>query len=238
MQMNEQVLTALEVLRNFAENDFERHRIDVLEQDLTAPPKVEIIDDKHQKFNGMIFRKAKGGHYENSFALHRSVWQYYNGEVPEGDFVIHHLDEDKDNNSQNNLQLVTREQHRKIHHELAKTERICLVCGKKYFSSNLNCTSKFCSSACKSRYKYYNSPNNEIRKCECCGKEFSVPKTFNNRFCSKSCSTTFNNKKKAVEKICPICGKKFTLKYPSVRQSCCSRECGMKFAHNNRKNKK
>ena len=35
MQMNEQVLTALEVLRNFAENDFELHRIDVLEKFLT-----------------------------------------------------------------------------------------------------------------------------------------------------------------------------------------------------------
>ena len=48
MQMNEQVLTALEVLRNFAENDFELHRIDVLEKDLTDPPKAEIIDEKKQ----------------------------------------------------------------------------------------------------------------------------------------------------------------------------------------------
>ena len=48
MQMNEQVLTALEVLKNFAENDFEKHRIDVLISDLTAPPKVEIIDDVYQ----------------------------------------------------------------------------------------------------------------------------------------------------------------------------------------------
>ena len=41
MQFNEQVLTALEVLRNFAENEFEKHRIEVLIQDLTDPPKVD-----------------------------------------------------------------------------------------------------------------------------------------------------------------------------------------------------
>ena len=75
MQMNEQVLTALEVLRNFAENDFERHRIDVLERDFTEPPKAEVIDDKHQKFNDFVFYKDLREHYTLSISIQRFVWQ-------------------------------------------------------------------------------------------------------------------------------------------------------------------
>lgn len=49
MEMTPEVITALTVLRNAAENDFERHRINVLERDLTSPPRVEVIDSAHQK---------------------------------------------------------------------------------------------------------------------------------------------------------------------------------------------
>ena len=41
MQMTDKVRVALAVLRDAAENDFERHRLDVLERDLTTPPVVE-----------------------------------------------------------------------------------------------------------------------------------------------------------------------------------------------------
>ena len=110
MQMNEQVLTALEVLRNFAENDFERHRIDVLEKDLTEPPKVEVIDDKHQKFNGNVYYKHKSGHYVTNKGIHRDIWIYYHGDIPEpqSNYDIHHRDVNPSNNDISNLQLLTK----------------------------------------------------------------------------------------------------------------------------------
>lgn len=51
MKFTPEVQAALAVLRANAENDFEHHRLDVLERDLTAPPVVEVIDDKHQSLN-------------------------------------------------------------------------------------------------------------------------------------------------------------------------------------------
>ena len=57
MKFTPEVVAALEVLRAAAENDFERHRIDVLERDLHEPPKVEVIDDKHQRFADILFFK-------------------------------------------------------------------------------------------------------------------------------------------------------------------------------------
>lgn len=53
MKQPERVAKLLNELRTLAENDFERHRLDVLERDLTKPPKVEIVDETHQKFNGI-----------------------------------------------------------------------------------------------------------------------------------------------------------------------------------------
>ena len=57
MVFDEKIKTAFEVLRNAATNDFERHRIDVLERDLTSPPVAEQIDETHQRFNGRSGRR-------------------------------------------------------------------------------------------------------------------------------------------------------------------------------------
>ena len=63
MKFTPEVIAALKTLKSAAENDFERHRLDVLEKDLTAPPKVEIIDEKHQKFLGVTYHEEKSGTY-------------------------------------------------------------------------------------------------------------------------------------------------------------------------------
>ena len=57
MKMTDEVKAALQTLRNNAEHDFERYWVDRLEQDLTNPPRVEVIDESHQKFNNRIFSK-------------------------------------------------------------------------------------------------------------------------------------------------------------------------------------
>jgi len=59
MKFTPEVVAALKVLRDNAETDFERHRIDVLERDLTAPPAPEVIDDKHQRFNGVTYMQRQ-----------------------------------------------------------------------------------------------------------------------------------------------------------------------------------
>ena len=62
-----------------------------------------------------IFTKETGHlKIRNGKTIHRMVWEYYNGEIPEG-YVIHHKDENKLNNSIDNLQLLTRKEHKILH---------------------------------------------------------------------------------------------------------------------------
>jgi sugar lactone lactonase YvrE len=64
---------------------------------------------KYQHFNGIKFtRDEKTGYYLNSTIrkrLHRYVWEFYNGKIPEG-YQIHHKDKDKSNNDISNLELM------------------------------------------------------------------------------------------------------------------------------------
>ena len=153
MQMNEKVLTALEVLKDCAENDFEIHRIDVLIKDLTAPPKVEKVDDNHQKFKGITYYKTKDGHYVSHNGIHRDIWQYYNGEIPADNvYEIHHRNLNPADNNIENLQLLTNSEHRQIHIQLNKISPvtcICKNCGKSFETSRTYAV--FCSPNCQKK---------------------------------------------------------------------------------------
>lgn len=75
MKNPEHVAELLAELRSLAENDFERHRINVLERDLTAPPVAEIIDDTHQKFNDIVYSCSPStrGYFQTARPLHRDI---------------------------------------------------------------------------------------------------------------------------------------------------------------------
>ena len=226
MKFTSEVVAALNVLRHAAENDFERHRIDVLERDLTAPPVVEVIDDTHQRFNGTIYHKDKGGHFLYSNMIHRDVWRYYHGEIPIG-CEIHHDNENKEDNTISNLQLLTKSEHRALHNRrLAKPniEKNCPICGKKFLPENSNV--KYCSREC-----YYESRFvAKVEKiCPICGKKFLVARTHSaQRYCSRQCAgkaITIHN----PNKVCPVCGKAFTVTGSHTKQLCCSHSCGAKL---------
>jgi len=224
MQMNEQVLTALEVLRNFAENDFEKHRIDVLEKDLTAPSKVEIIDDKHQKFNGVIYRKSTNGYFNINHSIHREVWTYFKGNIPDS-YDVHHKDGNKCNNDISNLQIANRAIHRKLHSN-PLVEKICPVCGKNFtvpfHQRNLICCSKECGYVLT--WKTRKNKQSTIKKiCPVCGNEY-IPRRATQICCSKKCSG--KNRKTLKPRNCPVCGKTFTS--ITNRIIYCSHSCARK----------
>lgn len=189
MYMSIKVLEALATLRAAAENDFERHRIDVLERDLTAPPQVEVIDETHQKFLGFVYRSEPKGHFVRSQFVHRDVWQYYCGEIPSGDYEIHHIDHDKANNDISNLQLLTRTEHGKLHtSHLRNPDKKCPTCGKIFHPRTS--TQKYCSMSC---YKGYQTKQDYERICPCCGKKFKARHIYN-VYCSVSCAAKMKRK--------------------------------------------
>ena len=193
MNFTPEVIAALETLRKNAVNDFELHRISVLEKDLIAPPVVEVIDNTHQKFDGKIFNIDKSGHFNKNLSLHRFVFDYYNGEIPAGNFEIHHRDFNKANNSHENLQILTREEHQRLHalQRLSKSpiEKNCPICGKKFMTGDIR--QKYCSRTCANvqtdRTRKLKLSKN--KKCPVCGKLFN-PKSHNTKqiCCSISCA--------------------------------------------------
>ena len=187
MKFTPEVIAALQVLRDNAVNDFERHRIDVLERDLTAPPTVEIIDDHHQRFNGIVYNRDKTNHFRATYHIHRAVWEYYNGSIPIK-HEIHHIDENPKNNCAQNLQCLTKSEHQKIHKPQGQpaTQRTknllihCAFCGQLFKASESH--RRYCSEKCRLA--------NEIitKVCPVCGKIFPVQKKHKHQvFCSIHC---------------------------------------------------
>ena len=270
MKFTPEVIAAIETLRNAADNDFELHCIDVLERDLTAPPQVEVIDDTHQRFNGVIYyMQHNGKHFHKDFFLHRVVWAYYNGELPDG-YDVHHIDTNSANNTPENLKIMTRAEHRRLHglcrlisplericpacgktfirrdtkskycssecffnaRTFPKQEKTCLVCGKTFVVPTNNPEQKYCSMDCANKAKTFHNRN---KICPVCGKSFVAPSIKPNQiYCSRDCAYK-GRMSPRIEKICPVCGKKFQVNQNRKRQqTCCSRECGIKWREQHR----
>ena len=187
MKNPDRVAELLAELRELADNDFERHRIDVLEHDLTNPPTVEVIDDTHQCFNNETYTLLSGYFAKTSRALiHRVIWIYCKGDIPKG-YHIHHIDGNKANNQIENLQLISPSEHQSLHHIISKQKKYsCKFCGKKFLSSAPS-RPTFCSAKCY--YSWQKETQAEIKKCPICGKEFTAYKYYpKKQCCSKSCS--------------------------------------------------
>ena len=225
MKFTPEVVAALEVLRSNATNDFERHRLDVLERDLKAPPTVEIVDDTTQSFDGEKFYKGKDGHLKQTTTVHQRVWRYYRGDIPEG-YQIHHVDLDKANNDISNLQCLTKSAHQQIHNPKGTVNQklktlICVQCGKQYLGHYTN-RNRFCSQQCRNEYRKTHDLTKRI--CAYCGKPFERYPSNDAKCCSHKCAMDLKRKHQPETRTCPVCGKSFvTAAHPDQRF--CSRSC-------------
>lgn len=204
MKFTPEVIAALQTLKDSAESDFERHRIAVLEKDLNEPPVVEIVDDTHQKFDNICYKKDSTNHYRTQTNLHRAVYSYYFGDIPDG-YIVHHIDFNAANNVIDNLQALTPSEHRAIHNlDEPKHYEVCQICGKSFLTLKKN--AKFCSKDCgRQAYLIKNT-------CSVCGKIF-IAKDKRHIYCSKQCRDEARNNraKENDRKICTCknCGEQY-----------------------------
>lgn len=198
-------------------------------------------------FNGLRYRKDKNtGYYLHTVArgtgtrLHRDVYEYYNGEIPKG-YQIHHKDHDKSNNEISNLELLTKEEHLKLHGDELKAEE------REWRRKNIinNAVPKAIDWHKEKEGKAWHKEHYEKMKnklhakeeyfCECCGKKFEAVKNGKNRFCSNACCSKYRRKSGLdnEERICPICGNAFIVnKY--AKTICCSRSCAGTYRSKNK----
>jgi len=152
-------------------------------------------EEKYKFFNGMRFTKQECGHYRGYHGkyLHRAIWEYYNGEIPNG-YVVHHKDFNPANNDISNLELLSMSEHQKLHNQNNSIEIFpCDYCGKRIeLKRKGGRPHHFCSPKCQHRFDFEN--NREIRICAECGKEFSAYKKGKTKYCSKECLAKVNGR--------------------------------------------
>jgi len=69
-------------------------------------PFVIFNGEKYTRRNTGYFGKTRG----DRALLHRDVWCFHNGQIPDG-YDIHHIDEDRENNIIDNLECLPKAEH-------------------------------------------------------------------------------------------------------------------------------
>ena len=203
------------------------------------------MSEKIQYFNGIHFtRDDNSGYYGNStlhISMHRYVWEYYNGPVPKN-CEIHHIDQDKSNNTISNLQCLTKSEHRKVHAYLLSDK------DREWRRNNIN------ENARPKAIEWHKSEeglkwhkqqilsrkdprHNVINICMQCGKEFTTYGLKTNKFCSGACQQQYrrDNGLNLVDAVCEVCGKSFkTDKYKKAIT--CSSSCRVKWSWQHNRN--
>lgn len=196
--------------------------------------KIQYIEKtKIAYFNGYRFTKDdKTGYYLSSSKieghrkrLHRYIWEYYNGKIPKG-YDIHHKDHNKDNNELDNLELISRSQHSKLHcQELTKEQK-----QKRKDNFEKNARPKAIEWHKSEEAKKWHKKQYEISlalvkpiklKCEYCGKEYeAMPRK--NRFCSGKCKSAWRRKSGLddIQRKCINCNDLFVCNKYSLRKLC------------------
>lgn len=200
---------------------------------------------QEQFFNGIRFTRTYDTDYFKSLkvtphGMHRYVWEFYNGPIPEG-YEIHHKDGNKANNDISNLACLEQGEHKRLHGRMLTEE------DREWRRKNLQ------ENARPKASEWHGSPEGKewhsqhARKmskyevkcvCQQCGKEFS---TWNNhkqtkKFCSGACQQKYLREHiiKDTKRVCVICGREFMTSRRSLQQTC-SRSCRVALAWKNGK---
>lgn len=164
-----------------------------------------------QTVDGINFYETKQGyllgHIEGKpKRMHIYVWEKHNGKIPKG-YQIHHIDGDKENNSIENLQLVTPKEHSK-HHIITNPALIEKV------KKNLDYAREFAniwhgSNAGNKWHKEHrkNSIGDKLERnvekhCEICGKSFFVNSMCANKskYCGNNCKAKALRRRRKAER--------------------------------------
>ena len=179
-------------------------------------------------YGGYKFRKdKKTGYYlcnkktdiGKRERLHCYVWRTENGKpIPKG-YSVHHIDENKDNNEPDNLQLLTKEEHAKIHANSWSEERFkkqTEILKKKAVPAAVKWhkSEKGHEWHVEHGRKTFGNPPVTEYNCTYCGRLFESRHRYaknQNTFCSNNCKAAYRRRSGVddVVRICTICGKEY-----------------------------
>lgn len=166
-----------------------------------------------QEFNGVKYKKNERGYYVTKSLprrkMHRDVWEFYKGPIPEG-YVVHHKDEDKGNNEISNLQCISASLHAKLHSAFKTKNPKAQYTKPKYT-------------------KLVGAVYDKENTCAICEQKFKICKyTKTQKYCSRTCANKAKHDKYKIEHTCAVCRSVFLGRNWVVRKTC-SAECRKKL---------
>lgn len=167
------------------------------------------------------------------YRLHRYIYEKYNGKIPDG-FQIHHKDFNKLNNDIENLVLIKRGIHQKLHGDNSKNNKKWLEWSRNNLKENARPKAikwHKSKSGIEWHKKHYEELKHKLHKkinknCANCNKEFITIDNNKSKFCSNKCKSA-HRKKSGIDnekRTCEMCGKEFECdKYSKTKT--CSQSC-------------
>lgn len=214
--------------------------------------------DAKNSYNRKYFsrRKQINGIRKNRL-LHREVWIFHHGEIP-NKMHIHHIDGNPQNNSIENLDLLSPKDHVAKHpftHEryLKQIDHLNTI---RKLASESHKTPEGIARLTKMSREFRDSDKGKgfhkkiaamsyknfvpiTKNCKLCNKEF-LTSTHNHRdlFCSRACTSQFrrNSKIDNVFRICEYCNNTFEVN-KHYKKTLCSKKCIKSFKQMNAINK-
>lgn len=165
--------------------------------------RVIVISDTIQEFRGERFYLCGYYFQHKGKRLHRAVWEYFNGEVPEG-YHVHHIDEDRSNNDIENLSLMPGLAHMRSHADSEERRengrraiRIAIEIAPEWHKSNEG-------RAWHSKHakEVWAKHGEHEQVCTGCGKTFMSRDIGHkgNHFCNQNCKARYYRRKRNESK--------------------------------------
>jgi hypothetical protein len=119
----------------------------------TSPLGVNTEKPYKSRYHGV---KRNGKKYDE----HRLVWEDANGPIPRG-YVVHHVDEDPRNNSLDNLSMMTRADHARLHKTGKPMPHLWAACGTNR-AYRRGCKCDLCRAANRDKQRRYRAKRREL----------------------------------------------------------------------------
>lgn len=153
---------------------------------------VTIISETVQEFRGVRFYRCGRYFQRKGVRLHRAVWEFVHGPVPDG-FHVHHADHDPSNNDAANLALVEARDH--ISHHSSDPANIARIVEKLAVAREAAAKWHGSEAGRKWHSQHYRTVLRErmavtVEKCcQQCGKAYRVvaSKAGESKFCHANC---------------------------------------------------
>lgn len=192
---------------------------------------------KYITINGIRFcRDDETGYYLNgtlNIRAHRYVYELANGPIPDG-FHVHHKDENKANNSPDNLELKTHSDHATHHGLIRASDPEWLAWSRKNLAERARPKASEWHGSEEGLAWHRDHAATSLhaappRKYTCgsCGAIFEAKPYGANKFCSNACKSAARRASGTddVTRKCEACGDDFTVnRYSKTRT--CGRSCG------------